>query len=335
MNSFFQDLPSPGVPQIPNEFLPRTIKENKNYDPTNDIDALEKAMKGMGTDEDAIIKVIAGSTNKRRLIMREAYQKKYKKNLMDELKSELGGKLQDLVLSLFLSPADHDATCVFKAMDGIGTNEEALIDILCTRNNYELKEISTRLTALFKKDLIEMLKDELSGSLLEVLSAIAKGRRREKQADEAECKKYAELLYKTEAKKWESNQNILIPIFVECSIDEIKKIAELYEKLSKKPLLKIIEGSFSGDIKRMLSTIVYWCLNPTEYFSTKIFEAIDGLGTNDKLLIRTVVNRLEIDFKVIAKEYKQLYSKGLLEDIKEDTSGDYSKLFSELLPAYI
>ena len=48
------------------------------------------------------------------------------------------------------------------------------------------------------------------------------------------------------------------------------------------------------------------------------------------MLIRVLVNRDEIDMPQIKQYYKQLYGKDMLDDIKNDTSGDYKKLLVEL-----
>ena len=45
------------------------------------------------------------------------------------------GALQNLVLALLDTKAMYDASCLQKAMKGLGTDEDVLIEILCTRTN--------------------------------------------------------------------------------------------------------------------------------------------------------------------------------------------------------
>ena len=54
----------------------------------------------------------------------------------------------------------------------------------------------------------------------------------------------------------------------------------------------------------------------------------------DKLLIRILVSRAEIDLKYIMQYYKQLYKKDMVDDIKGDTSGDYRKLLIKIVERY-
>jgi len=79
-----------------------------------------------------------------------------------------------------------------------------------------------------------------------------------------------------------------------------------------------------------LTTILYAVISPSEYFATRINEALKGLGTNDRLLIRVIVSRNEIDMAQIRQYYSQLYKKDMIEDIKGDTSGLYKNLLVEL-----
>ena len=71
-------------------------------------------------------------------------------------------------------------------------------------------------------------------------------------------------------------------------------------------------------------------ISPSEFFAKKVHEAIKGIGTNDILLIRILVAINEIDMSQIKKYYKQLFKKNMIDEIKEDTSGEYGKLLVKL-----
>lgn len=60
-------------------------------------------------------------------------------DLVDELKSELSGKFEDVILGLMMTRAEFDALSVKKAVKGAGTDEKALIEVLCSRTNEEMK----------------------------------------------------------------------------------------------------------------------------------------------------------------------------------------------------
>ena len=71
---------------------------------------------------------------------------------------------------------------------------------------------------------------------------------------------------------------------------------------------------------------------PSEYFARKIYKCVDGAGTSDDKLIRCIVSRSDVDMKMIKRYFKQIFkNKDMIERVKEDTSGEYSKLLEGLM----
>ena len=94
---------------------------------------LKAAMKGLGTDEDKIIKIVANRTQKQRVAIKDFYQKLYNKDLIKDLKSELNGKLETAIVALFKDPIEYDVETLKKSMKGAGTDEDTLIELLISR----------------------------------------------------------------------------------------------------------------------------------------------------------------------------------------------------------
>ena len=80
-------------------------------------------VQGLGTDEEAIIEALANVTNEQRQVLTAAFKQMYGRDLIDDLKSELGGKLEKVILALMTPAAFYDARELRAAMKGAGTDE--------------------------------------------------------------------------------------------------------------------------------------------------------------------------------------------------------------------
>jgi annexin A7/11 len=76
----------------------------------------------------------------------------YGKDLINELKSELSGNFEGVVLAVMEPARLYDAKCLRRAMRGPGTDEAVLIEILCTRTSSEIYEI----VEAYKKGLLHV-----------------------------------------------------------------------------------------------------------------------------------------------------------------------------------
>ena len=302
------------------------------FDPVKDAEALKAAMKGAGTNEDAIIQLVTNRTTVQRVKIAEMYKSSYGKDIIADLKSELSGHFEDVIVALFKPPIDHDCETLRAAMKGIGTDEDTLIEIIATRPNWMIKAIKQRYTELIKRDLVKDVESETSGSFKKLLVSLLMANRSENtNPNIAECEAEAKQLYEAGEKKWGTDESVFNKIFALRSPAEIQAIAQAYHKLTGHTIIQAINNEFSGDTKKLLNAIVYAVLSPSEYFATRVNKAVKGIGTNDKLLIRVIVTRHEIDMPRIKQYYKQLYKKDMIEDVKGDTSGDYRKVLVELL----
>merc|ERR1712168_144667 len=87
-----------------------------------------------------------------------------------------------------------------------------------------------------------------------------------------------------------------------------------------------VESEFSGNIQKGLLAILNIAKNRPLYFAAKLHNSMEGIGTNDKDLIRLIVSRCEIGMVEIKEEFEKTYEQSLISFIKGDTSGGYKKM---------
>ena len=263
--------------------------------------------------------------------IKDAYKTAFGRDLISDLKSELRGKLEDAMVALFTEPIEYDCDSLKKAKKGIGTDEDSLIEIITSRPNWMLKKIKDKYKEKYNKDLESAIKSETSGDLQRLLVSILQCRRSENNnPNQAECAAQAKELFDAGEGKWGTDSSIFNKVFTNSSPAEIACMAREYHKIAGHTILEAINKEFSGNAKKCLRSIVYATISPSEYFATRVKDAIKGFGTNDHLLIRVLITRDEIDMPQIKQYYKQLYGTDMVEDIKKDIGGDYRKLMIEL-----
>lgn len=300
--------------------------------PDQDAENLRNSLKSGGVNEDALINIITQRTNKQRMKILESYKSIYNRDLLVDLKKELSSHFLDTCIALFSNPIDFDSQSLRSAMKGIGTDEDTLIEILSTRPGYMIRQEVIRYQQIFKgRELGKDVDNVTSGIIKKVLLSLLQGNRSENpNPDIQECEDFAKQLYESGEKKWGNDDSVFIKIITLKSPMEIACISRAYHKQTGHNILQAINNEFSGDIKKFLTSVFYAVISPSEYFATRINKALRGLGTNDKLLIRVLVARHEIDITQIKTYYKQLYTKDMIEDIKAETSGGYKKILVKL-----
>ena len=298
---------------------------------SNDAEVLRKAMEGFGTDEATLIKVIANRTSRQRQQIKAQYKATYGRDLVEDIKKECHGKLEEAFIALFKDPVEYDADALREGMKGLGTNEDTLIEIISSRSPQHLLAVKQCYQMKYKRDLEADIKKETHGTLEHILITLLQGKRSvNPHPDQGRCAAIAQEIFKAGEGKLGTDESVFNKYFGSLSPQELCCVAQHYHKLTGHTILDAIEKEFHGDSKKAFKAIVYATLSPSEYFATRVNDAIKGVGTKDHLLMRVLITRDEIDMPQIKQYYKQLYGKDMVDAIRSDISGDYQKLMIEL-----
>ena len=211
-----------------------------SYNCENDCAMLKKAMKGLGTDEDLIINILAYRTSQQRVEIKNKYKALYGKDLIKELKSELSGSFEDAIIGLMYSQVEYDARLLYKAMHRLGTDEGVLIEIIVTRSSQQLREIKEVFQREYKKDLVKYVESETSGHFKKVLVAILQCQRHDNNfpVDQNICNVEAQQLYSGGEGRWGTDEGIFTKIFASRSNMELCAIANYYQQMSGRNILE-------------------------------------------------------------------------------------------------
>uniref|UniRef100_A0A8C7Y504 Annexin n=1 Tax=Oryzias sinensis TaxID=183150 RepID=A0A8C7Y504_9TELE len=308
-----------------------TVTEASGFNPDDDAQKLREAMKGAGTDEAAIIKVLAHRTIAQRQRIKLAYKQTVGKDLAEDLSSELSGHFQSVVLGLLMPVPVYDAYELKAAMKGAGTEEACLIDILASRSNSEMNAINEVYKKEYGKTLEDAVCGDTSGMFQRVLvSLLTAGRDESDKVDEALAVKDAKDIFEAGEARWGTDEVKFLTVLCVRNRNHLLRVFDEYKKISKRDIEDSIKREMSGSLEDVFLAIVKCLRSKPAFFAERLYKSMKGLGTTDSVLIRIMVSRAEIDMLDIKEHFLKMYGKSLHSFIKGDTSGDYRKILLEL-----
>ncbi|XP_032830059.2 annexin A13-like isoform X1 [Petromyzon marinus] len=307
--------------------LAPTIHPYADFDAAKDAKDLRKACKGLGTDEDKIIEILANRTAKQRHQIKEEYKRSYGDDLVEVLKGELKGDFEKVVLALMDLPAVYDAKELRKAMKGAGTDEDVLVEILCTRTNKQIQKMRFVYNELFDRDLESDLKSETSGAVEKLLIALVQGNRDETtDVNMSLANSDAKELHEAGKGHWGTDELAFNSVLATRNMMQLRATFKAYKTNYGEDIEDVVKSETSGMLQDAYLAIVHCAMDAQEYFAKKLYKSMKGTGTDDDTLIRCIVSRSQIDLGTIKETFQQKYEKTLASFVAGDCSGDYKKI---------
>ncbi|XP_061107940.1 annexin A5a [Conger conger] len=306
-----------------------SVRPFVHFNAKQDAELLNKAMKGIGTDEEAILRLLVARCNSQRQEIKSAYKSRYGKDLVSELQSEIGGKFEMVIVSLMTPPVLYDVTQLKNAIKGAGTEESVLIEILASRTQDQMKEIIKAYKKQYRKSLESDISGDTGGYFKRMLVILLQANR-EEGVDEGKVEKDAKELFAAGEEKFGTDEEKFITILGNRSTEHLRKVFVAYKKLSGYEIEESIERETSGGLQDLLLAVVKCTRSVPAYFAESLYHTMRRAGTDDETLIQIMVSRSEIDMLDIRAEFKRMYKSSLYNTIQEDTSGDYRKALQYL-----
>ncbi|PKU34000.1 annexin a4 [Limosa lapponica baueri] len=204
-----------------------TIKGVSSFSAEQEAHALRKAMKGLGTDEDAIIEILTKLNVSQRQQVLITYKSSIGRDLIDDLKSELSGNFERVIIGMMTPTTMYDVHELRRAVKGAGTDEGCLIEILASRTNEEIRRIN------------ENYKCHRTSE--------------SKRCHQQDCQQPQGLEFHPETESGlGTDDNTLIRVMVSRSEIDMLHIRREFLTMYGKSLYSFIKGDCSGDYRKVL-----------------------------------------------------------------------------------
>ncbi|KAF2077431.1 hypothetical protein CYY_001280 [Polysphondylium violaceum] len=135
-----------------------------------DIEVLKGAFKGMSADETILINILGHRNWAERAEIVQEYTKKYDKDLVKEINSYTGGKLQKTLDALMTEPSIYDTIQLHEALEK--KDSSAIIEILTTRTNAQKQQIQKIYMIKFSQHLDHSISSKTKGKFKDLAIAL-------------------------------------------------------------------------------------------------------------------------------------------------------------------
>lgn len=237
-------------------FTTPTVVPERPFNPTHTCELLKLSMQGIGRDSETIMKILATHTFDQRYEIAATYKTLYNQDLVQKLFTEYDGKIFDVIQFLFWPREKMYARGFRDAMQGLGTDEDALIEICASLDGQELRRVSSAYQQMYEKTLEKDIKGDTSGFFRDLLLELLKGREPNNSPNSVQLPRYTvEILNNLGHGQWSNNKDTIRDIFCKKSFTELAEIFAEYERRNGHKIEVDIESEFSSDAKRTLLAI--------------------------------------------------------------------------------
>ncbi|CAN6444113.1 unnamed protein product [Victoria cruziana] len=296
--------------------------------PAEDAERLKKAFQGWGTDEKAIISVLAHRNAAQRTAIRLTYQELYGEDLIKRLEKEITGDFERAVYRWMFDPVEREAIIANVAVKK-EVDYRVIVELASARSSNELLAIRQAYHARYKCSLEEDVAAHSHGDLRKLLVGLVTAYRYEGPEVDAN-------LAKTEAKTLKNaidgkayNHEEVVRIVTTRSKAQLRATFNRYKDDYNKFITKDLKAT-SDDFLSALRAVIRSIYAPHNYYE-KVLRLSVNKGTDEDALTRVIVTRAEFDLKHIQEEYFKRSSITLDQVVAKKTSGDYREFLLALL----
>lgn len=305
---------------------------------------VRQSIKGLGTDEALLVKVLTRRTWEQRVDIALAYKEIYAgRNMADDVHADLGGvgetRFRTLMGALLMEPHVFDAHSLRRAVKGLGTNESTIIELLSTRSNEEIVALREAYEAEFSRDPVSDVHDDTSGDFRKVILTLLEAKRDPEDSiyPAGQIELDAQTLHAASEGRFFTDRKPFIEVFTKRSYSHMVKVWPALDKLGKFTTLASVEHHLGNtvlpnDFKHAMAALVKVSRNPLEFFSERLQDALSKrVKTDWRTVVRIFAYTEDLLNSVEDTYNKRQGGKTLRKMIADNTSGDFRRALISLL----
>ncbi|KAJ0978129.1 hypothetical protein J5N97_013603 [Dioscorea zingiberensis] len=265
-----------------------------------DAEHLRKAFHGWGTDEKAVISILAHRNADQRKEIMATYEELYKENLIKRLESETSGHFERAMYRWMFGPGEREAIFANVALKE-KVDWVVIIELSCINSPNELLAIKKAYQMRYKLSMEEDVASHTSGDFRKLLLGLVSTYRYSGEEINASlASSEAKILHDAIKKKTFDH-------------DEVIRILSTRSKAQLNATFNRYKDEYNTSITKVLRN------------------ALNKSGTDEDSLTRVIVMRAEKDLLVIKEMYHKRSNESLDQAVAKETSGDYKKFLLALI----
>ncbi|XP_045574443.1 annexin A2 isoform X3 [Salmo salar] len=241
------------------------------------------------------------------------------KELCPALKKAVSGGLEQLMLGLMMTPSQFDAHRLRQTMEGIGTDEESLLAVLCTKSPQQLKDATIAYKQEFGRYLENDLISETSKDFTKLVLAILK----KEELNSKEMVDYQLIDQDVKALNDAVNGKKKDPapwiqVLTMRDSNHLNRVLSRLEDLRGETVDKTVQSHFSGDLRLGFRTLVVSIPSIPLFLAQRLHSNIK----KGSLVQGILISHSEEDLLCVRIEYRRLTNTSLYSTLQKEYKGE-------------
>jgi ppGpp synthetase/RelA/SpoT-type nucleotidyltranferase len=272
--------------------------------------SMHGGLTGWGTDEAQLLAALKGLSPAETKLLKEVYARRFNTELEKDITSELSGAyLAQARAALQGDRAVEKAAALYRAMDGIGTDEDAIVATLSSLNAEEQAKVAQAYKQAYGVELDTALRSELSGDDLRRVTALREGK--PLTAAAVELHQAMSGLGTDEA--------AINEVMKRHSPEQMQAVAREYQQLYGVTLQSSLKSELSGQELRESVALMHG--DRTAAKVAQLRGAMDGMGTTEETIYTVLEGTTAEEREKLKTAFHAETGTSLEEALKSELSG--------------